>query len=195
VALDGSQSQPGSGPIVSYNWEFGDGSNGQGATVTHIYSVPGVYAVTLAVTGEDGLSSSATGQITISDSAGPAPTPELTPTQGPGTELVGPTWRWIELIREGESSAVPNPESYTLRFEADLTLQVKADCNAGMGTYFLQESQFGLDLSGLSPVECGPNSLSDQYLGLLRSVEEYELDEDLLLLYPTGGADRMVLAP
>jgi heat shock protein HslJ len=203
VVVDGSQSQPGSSPIRSYNWEFGDGSNGEGATVTHVYNAPGVYAVTLAVTGEDGLSSSATGQITILESAAPPPTPELTPTAGPGvtptvgteTGLVGPTWRWSELIREGEPSAVPNPESYSLRFEANLTFQVKADCNAGAGTYIVQGDELTLDLSGLSAVNCGPDSLSEQYLVLLRTVEEYELDEGLLLLYPTGDADRMVFAP
>lgn len=36
--------------IVSYNWDFGDGSTGTGATPTHIYTTDGEYHVTLCVT-------------------------------------------------------------------------------------------------------------------------------------------------
>ena len=35
--------------IVSYAWDFGDGTTGTGETVTHIYTVPGTYTVTLGV--------------------------------------------------------------------------------------------------------------------------------------------------
>jgi len=54
VTFDGSGSQPGSFPIASYTWDFGDGSSGDGATVTHVYNVAGTYQVTLTVTDEQG---------------------------------------------------------------------------------------------------------------------------------------------
>jgi len=41
------------GYIVSYYWEFGDGTVGDGVTVTHAYSSPGDYIVTLTVTDDD----------------------------------------------------------------------------------------------------------------------------------------------
>lgn len=34
---------------ISYDWRFGDGDNDDGETVTHIYSKPGTYTVTLTV--------------------------------------------------------------------------------------------------------------------------------------------------
>ena len=37
------------GPIDSISWDFGDGSSGSGAEVSHTYSVPGRYSVTLTV--------------------------------------------------------------------------------------------------------------------------------------------------
>ena len=195
--FDGSQSQPGSSPIVRYLWEFGDGTSVEGATVPHAYAVSGVYAVTLAVTAEDGLGSSATGQIVVTEGQPPVPTqaPEPAPTTEPAGGLVGPTWRWSELIEEGEPSTVANPQNYTLRFEPDLTLRITADCNTGVGTYAVDGERIRLDLGNISQAECGPDSLSGQYLELLQTVDEYELDEGLLLLYPTEVADRMVFAP
>lgn len=35
--------------IVSYKWNFGDGSNGTGITTNHVYTATGVYTVTLTV--------------------------------------------------------------------------------------------------------------------------------------------------
>ncbi|RFS24698.1 PKD domain-containing protein [Chitinophaga silvatica] len=44
-------------PIVSYDWEFGDGQTGTGKVVTHHYTNPGIYIVKLTVT--DNVSNSA----------------------------------------------------------------------------------------------------------------------------------------
>lgn len=40
--------------IVSYSWNFGDGTTGSGVTVTHSYNAPGVYRVTLTVEDDAG---------------------------------------------------------------------------------------------------------------------------------------------
>lgn len=37
-------------PIVSYEWDFGDGTTDEGEIVIHIYSEPGTYDVTLTIT-------------------------------------------------------------------------------------------------------------------------------------------------
>jgi heat shock protein HslJ len=194
VVFDGSQSQPGSSPIASYDWEFGDGTSAAGATVTHPYAAPGEYAVTLAVTGQDGLSSSATGRIGVREAV-PTETAPLPSPGAPGTGLLGPTWQWTELIREGEPSAIPDPVNYTLKFGDDRTLVIVADCTSGGGTYQEDGNRLLFDVSGVSQVDCGPDSLSSQYLALLATVSEYELDEGSLLFYLEGDADRMVFAP
>jgi len=67
VDFDGSASRDPDGSIVSYQWSFGDGSSGSGATVSHTYSAPGSYSATLTVTDDDG--ASATAAITIAASA------------------------------------------------------------------------------------------------------------------------------
>lgn len=40
--------------IIAYKWDFGDGSNGTGVTTSHVYTVAGVYTVTLTVTDVSG---------------------------------------------------------------------------------------------------------------------------------------------
>ncbi|WP_207782274.1 S8 family serine peptidase [Phytoactinopolyspora limicola] len=57
--FDGYRSS-GDHPIVSYNWNFGDGNTGEGWMVFNVFSSPGTYDVTLTVTDSTG----ATGTIT-----------------------------------------------------------------------------------------------------------------------------------
>lgn len=47
--LDGSLSTDHDGDLLTYRWDFGDGSTGTGTTPTHIYPRPGRYFVTLTV--------------------------------------------------------------------------------------------------------------------------------------------------
>lgn len=54
VTFDGLSSRSEGGKIVSYAWDFGDGSTTTGPTVTHTYYSAGTYLVTLTVTDEAG---------------------------------------------------------------------------------------------------------------------------------------------
>ena len=55
VSFDGSQSTSPNGDIVSYEWDFGDGSTSTGMKTSHIFTSAGEYAVTLTVTDDHGL--------------------------------------------------------------------------------------------------------------------------------------------
>jgi PKD repeat protein len=56
VSFSAEASSDQDGDIVSYVWDFGDGSAGEGVNVEHVYSQSGHYTVTLTVTDNDGLS-------------------------------------------------------------------------------------------------------------------------------------------
>ncbi len=64
VTFDGRGSTD-DGAIVSYDWDFGDGSGNNGAQTSHIYDVPGVFVARLTVTDDLGVSSSANVDITV----------------------------------------------------------------------------------------------------------------------------------
>jgi Flp pilus assembly protein TadG len=84
---DGSKPDTGVCTISGYNWDFGDGETAVGSSipVTHTYSAPGTYAVTLEVTNQGG-SLTAIRTVTVPPAV-PTPTPTSTPTSTP----TGPT--------------------------------------------------------------------------------------------------------
>lgn len=70
VSFDGTGSSDPDGNVLSWEWDFGDGNVGSGATPTHAYSMAGDYTVTLVVTDDSGTKSSAvTTQASIRDSS------------------------------------------------------------------------------------------------------------------------------
>lgn len=58
VTFNASSSYDPDGTIVSYDWDFGDGTNGTAMITTHNYTSAGTYNVTLTVTDNDGLTNS-----------------------------------------------------------------------------------------------------------------------------------------
>jgi len=63
--FDGSASKDADGQVLSYNWDFGDGSTGTGATPAHEYAAPGEYLVSLTVTDDEGLTHSVSEFLTL----------------------------------------------------------------------------------------------------------------------------------
>ena len=66
VVFDASRSAD-DGQIVSYEWIFGDGTNGSGALTSHTYAQQGTYGVKVNVTDNDGLSSLQTLTVTVAN--------------------------------------------------------------------------------------------------------------------------------
>ena len=82
LLFDGSYSQA-SSPIVSYEWDFGDGTtDNSGMGVGHSYSAPGSYTVSLTVTDQNGLTGS--DSIVVQIEAQAAPQIEQPASEGAG---------------------------------------------------------------------------------------------------------------
>src|SRR5690606_10636853 len=83
-AFDGSGSSDADGAIVAYDWDFGDGAQASGASVSHAYQAAGDYTVVLAVTDDDG--ARATDEVLVEVEDAPPPEPE----NDPPTAVAGP---------------------------------------------------------------------------------------------------------
>ena len=65
VAVDATASSDPDGTIVSYHWDFGDGSTGTGVSPSHTFVATGSYTVTLTVADDGGASSQTSTVITV----------------------------------------------------------------------------------------------------------------------------------
>ncbi len=71
VHVDGSCSSPQDGTIVSWDWDWGDGTNGSGITASHTYAAKGYYTIVLCVIDAYGMTDLATRPVAITHSDQP----------------------------------------------------------------------------------------------------------------------------
>ncbi|MGJ5667814.1 PKD domain-containing protein [Rhodococcus aetherivorans] len=106
ASFDATGSTDTDGTIVRYEWNFGDGQTGTGATVAHTYATAGTYAVILTVTDSGGATDTETKSVTVAAPAG-------TTRDDPGVS--GYLYRWVadELAAADGTAiaALADPES------------------------------------------------------------------------------------
>jgi PKD repeat protein len=101
--------QPASGTITSYLWEFGNGRTASGVTAHTFYSTRGTYTAKLTVTNDRGMSNSTTKEIQISGVA----TPTAAFTASPTSVGVG------ERVNVDASASQPAPggDRFLIRYD------------------------------------------------------------------------------
>ena len=82
-------------------------------------------------------------------------------------KLTGAVWQWENIVTPLESYENPSPEQYTIRFSQDGAVNIKADCNTASGTYTADESGFAIEVGSETLAECGPESLSSEFIQAL----------------------------
>ena len=84
VSFNASNSSDSDGSIISYAWDFKDGSTGSGQTINHTFSSIGSYSVKLTVTDDKGATGSTTKTITVTETLNQSPTASFTATTTSG---------------------------------------------------------------------------------------------------------------
>lgn len=108
LTFDASASRDPDGQIVSYSWDFGDGTAGEGKSAQHIYNQKGTYTVVLQVA--DNLRATARFQATAVISQNARPTAVI---DAPATSMVGESVRFT-------GSRSSDPDGQVVRFDWDL---------------------------------------------------------------------------
>jgi heat shock protein HslJ len=174
VTFDASASQPGSSPIVSFSWSFGNGA-GQPASpspqVSTTYTRAGMYEVSVLVTDATGLSSNATRQITID------------------ARLDSAVWTLGTL----NNQPVLPGTAITLQFLAG-ELAGFTGCNNYFGSYTSSDNGDGSYSVSVGPVSTGqlacPRDIANQetdYLAALQGVTSARTRENMLTLTSSQG--------
>jgi heat shock protein HslJ len=109
-------------------------------------------------------------------------------------EIAGVEWQWSGLVETepAAQSVVPHPENYTLVFQPNGALDVKADCNMVGGSYTLEGNALTIELGPSTMAYCGEQSSDQQYLDLLGRVSSYTVENERLMLNLRDGAGKMM---
>jgi heat shock protein HslJ len=175
LTFDASSSTPGSSPIASYSWNFGDGTTSgpsSSAQATTIYNQTGTYQVTVIVTDQAGQSSSATMGVTISATV-------QTPIE------------WT-LSQMGSQAVLPGTQ-ITLEFQAG-KLSGFAGCNNYTGSYTVTQNpdgSYAVTVTGVTGTGMAcPEEIMQQeqtYLSMLGAVMAGQIQGSTLNLNSPQG--------
>ena len=143
-ATDSGNNCPATAPgIVSYAWNFGDGTSGSGRTTSHAFSRQGTYLITLTVANDAGLSASSTQSLSVGAGTAPSPAFVFSPTApvpaqaiyfdgstskpGGGHRLVRYVWNWGDGSTFDDSSSPTTSHTYAAGGTWVVTLTVSDD--------------------------------------------------------------------
>jgi len=132
------------------------------------------------------------------------PLPPVTPIMLPPAPaaddagaLIGPTWAWQGTLGADDRRATPaSPDRYTLAFQADGRVQVRADCNRGGARYELgADKALTIAPAALTKMGCPPGSSDTEFLRELGLVERFRFADGDLVLTLRGNAGSMRFSP
>ena len=140
----------------------------------------------------------------------PAPTPEPTaaPAEEPtaveaaaegrvtlAIELTTNPWLWTSFTDPVEQFDVETPENYTITFNSDGTVNVKADCNTVLGTYTADDNgSLSIELGPMTLVACPPESRGDEFVQKLGFVSNFFFENGFLYLDTMADGGTFQLA-
>ena len=109
--------------------------------------------------------------------------------------LTGTTWMWIGFTDPTQQYNVETPENYTLTFQDDGTLNLKADCNNAMGSYTVEGQSITMEVGPMTMAACPEGSRSDDFVKYLGSAAIYFFKDGNLFIDLMADGGTMAFAP
>jgi chitodextrinase len=161
IDFDGGDSDDPDGSIVSYDWDFGDGTFGAGVAPSHAYAAAGSYDVSLTVTDDQGATDRVEQMVAVQPAGGavcPAPICDNTDT---GFATVG-SWasssRWpgyyaTDYAHDKRADKGSKTASWTYAIAANGSYDVAAQWSAASNRASSVQYMYSVD--GGAPQNCG----------------------------------------
>jgi len=98
-------------------------------------------------------------------------------------ELTTNPWLWVSFTDPTQQFELDAPEQYTISFNTDGTVNVKADCNNAGGTYTADDNgSLSIVLGPMTLAACPPDSRSDEFIKNLGFVAGFFFEKGFLYL-------------
>jgi heat shock protein HslJ len=110
-------------------------------------------------------------------------------------ELTGTTWAWIGFTDPAQEVAIEAPLSYTLTFQGEGSVAVKADCNNAMGSYTVENTSLKIEIGPMTKAACPPGSRSNDFVKYLGAAAIYFFEDGNLLIDLMADGGTMAFAP
>jgi heat shock protein HslJ len=108
------------------------------------------------------------------------------------TEIRGVTWKLESIERAGMATiTVPNPDQFTMRFETDGNLSVRADCNTCGGRYTLDGASLSIGNMACTLIACPVPGLDTTFTSALRNVRTATVSGSRLVITGTDFTLRL----
>jgi len=104
--------------------------------------------------------------------------------------IIGVDWKWEQSLYNNDQKTVPKDSShYTITFNPDGTLNIRADCNRAGGSYSTNGKKILIQVTHSTMAMCPPDSLEKKFLKDMATAAIYFFKDGYLYLdfkYDTG---------
>ena len=79
--------------------------------------------------------------------------------------ITGEVWKWHQTLYNNDQKSVPpDPSHYTVTFNPDGTINIRADCNRGGGTFSTEGKRISVEVTHTTRAMCPPESLEQAFI-------------------------------
>jgi len=103
------------------------------------------------------------------------------------TTLTSHTWELGASVINGEVVEIDSPENYTLTFNEDGTVSIKADCNNATGSYSDDGTTLSVEVGPTTLAACPADSLSEEFINLVSMGGNYTIAQGYLFIATNDG--------
>lgn len=108
---------------------------------------------------------------------------DCSPVAAAQESLTGVVWKWQQTRLGNGQTAVPDdPTRYTIAFQPDGKLYIRADCNRVGGNYTIDNTSLTIETTHSTRAMCPPDSLEQTFLKHLNTAAIYFMRQGALFI-------------